>query len=166
MPELSHFDSSGQARMVPIGEKAVTRRQAVARGRVILQPQTLDAILNREVQKGDVLGIARISGIMAAKKTPDLIPLCHPLALISVELSFRPNVKDCEIIIESKIEALDRTGVEMEALTAVSVAALTIYDMCKSMDRSITISDIRLIKKTGGKSGTFLAPEKRKARAG
>ena len=141
--------------MVDVSAKNDTAREAVAEGRVSMLPETLALILDRKVSKGDVFGVARIAGIMAAKKTSELIPLCHPLALSSVEIEFEPDRAGSSVLIRSVVRTTGKTGVEMEALTAVSVAALTVYDMCKSADRAMTISDIRLMKKSGGKSGTF-----------
>ncbi|MEJ2365082.1 MAG: cyclic pyranopterin monophosphate synthase MoaC [Deltaproteobacteria bacterium] len=155
MSEFTHFDESGQARMVDVGEKPITERQAIARGRVRMQPQTLQLIIEGDAKKGDVLGVARLSGIMAAKRTCELIPLCHPLRLTSVTIDFTPDTDSSEIVILAKVNARDRTGVEMEALVAVSTAALTVYDMCKSYDRGIIIHDIRLLEKSGGKSGLY-----------
>ena len=155
MSQLTHFDESGQARMVDVGEKPVTDRKAVARGRIRMRGETLQLIVGGDVKKGDVLGVARLSGIMAAKRTSELIPLCHPLRLTSVNIDFTPDTDKSEITISATIQARDRTGVEMEALVAVSTAALTIYDMCKSYDRSMTIDGIRLLEKTGGKSGDY-----------
>ena len=142
--------------MVNVSEKPDTAREAVATGRVVMLPGTLRLILDRKVTKGDVFGVARIAGIMAAKRTADLIPLCHPLNLSSVDISFEPDEKESCVNIQATVRTTGQTGVEMEALTAVSAACLTIYDMCKAVDRGMTISDIRLIKKTGGKSGTFV----------
>lgn len=155
MSKLSHFDEQGSARMVDVSGKEETAREAVAAGRVIMQPETLKLILDRKVAKGDVFSVARIAGIMAAKKTAELIPLCHALNLTSVEISFEPNEMSSCVNIRAAVRTTDRTGVEMEALTAVATAGLTIYDMCKAVDRSMTITDIRLVKKAGGKSGTF-----------
>jgi cyclic pyranopterin monophosphate synthase len=155
MASFTHIDEEGRVRMVDVTEKAVTQRTATARGRIFMQAETLSMIVNRQVKKGNVLETARIAGVMAAKKTADLIPMCHPLAMTHIAVDFfpDPNTNSIEIRAEAKVEA--RTGVEMEALTAVSVAALTIYDMCKSHDRAMAISDICLLEKTGGKSGTF-----------
>lgn len=153
---LTHIDERGKARMVDVTGKDETERVAVAKGRVIMKKETLDLILANEVKKGDVLGVARIAGIMAAKKTGELIPLCHPLNITSVEVEFEP-LKDLPgVDITATAKVASKTGVEMEALTAVSVAALTIYDMCKAADKEMTLTDIRLVKKTGGKSGTFV----------
>ena len=154
--KLTHFDEAGAARMVNVSEKPDTAREAVATGRVVMLPGTLRLILDRKVTKGDVFGVARIAGIMAAKRTADLIPLCHPLNLSSVDISFEPDEKESCVNIQATVRTTGQTGVEMEALTAVSAACLTIYDMCKAVDRAMTITDIRLLKKTGGKSGTFV----------
>ncbi len=156
MSKLSHFDDQGAARMVDVSGKEETVREAVAEGFVNMLPETLSLILDRKVEKGDVFGVARIAGIMAAKKTSELIPLCHPLSLSSVDISFEPDRDKSLVQVKATVRTTDRTGVEMEALTAVTVSGLTIYDMCKAVDRSITITDIRLVKKSGGKSGTFI----------
>jgi cyclic pyranopterin phosphate synthase len=156
MKKLTHFDDQGAARMVDVSGKAETVREAVAGARVTMQPATLKLILDRKVSKGDVLGVARVAGIMAAKRTPDLIPMCHPLGLSSVEIAFTANRRPASIDISATVRMTGRTGVEMEALTAAAVAGLTIYDMCKSVDRAMTIDAVRLLKKTGGKSGTFV----------
>lgn len=153
--KLTHIDEDGASRMVDISEKAVTERIAVAHARVNMKPETFRLIMDKKVVKGDVLGVARVAGIMAAKKTSELIPMCHPLSLNSVKINYTNNSQD-SIEIKSEVKVLAKTGVEMEALTAVSVCALTIYDMCKSADKSMIISDIYLIKKSGGKSGTFV----------
>ncbi len=153
--QLTHFDDEGAARMVDVSRKEETSREAVAEGRVTMLPETLKLILDREISKGDVFGVARVAGIMAAKKTAGLIPLCHPLNITSAEISFEPDEKGPCVKIRATIRTTGQTGVEMEALTAVAASALTIYDMCKSVDRAMTVTDIRLIKKTGGKSGTF-----------
>jgi len=158
MSEFTHFDESGQARMVNVGEKPVTNRKAVARGRIRMQPQTLKLIVEGHAKKGDVLGVARLSAIMAAKRTYELIPLCHPLRLTSVTVDFTPDIDSSQIVILASVNARDRTGVEMEALVAVSTAALTIYDMCKFYDRGMIIDDIRLLEKSGGKSGLYRDP--------
>lgn len=155
MSELTHFDDQGAARMVDVSGKTETVREAVAEGRVIMTPATLALILDQKVAKGDVFGIARVAGIMAAKKTADLIPLCHPLNLSSVDIAFEPDTASSSVLIRAVVKMTGKTGVEMEALTAVAAAGLTIYDMCKAVDKAMTISDIRLMKKTGGKSGTF-----------
>jgi cyclic pyranopterin phosphate synthase len=147
--------------MVDVSCKEETSREAVAMGRAIMQPKTLNLILDRKVAKGDVFSVARVAGIMAAKKTAELIPLCHALNLTSVEISFDPDETLSCVNIRAAVRTTGRTGVEMEALTAVAVAGLTIYDMCKAVDRSMTVTDIRLVKKMGGKSGTFERTEVR-----
>jgi len=141
--------------MVEVGGKAATRREAVARGEVAMRRETLELIVGGKVPKGEVFGVARIAGIMAAKKTPELIPLCHPLMISGVEVNFRPNYDRNTVEIEARVRVTGQTGVEMEALTAVSVAALAIYDMCKAVDREMVIGAVRLVHKSGGKSGTF-----------
>ncbi|MBM3298786.1 MAG: cyclic pyranopterin monophosphate synthase MoaC [Deltaproteobacteria bacterium] len=155
MQDFTHFDEKGQARMVDVADKDVTARVAVARGEVRMKPETLELILEGRAKKGDVLGVARLAGIMAAKKTPDLIPLAHPLPLTSVKLDFYPDTQRSTIEIEATVTVIARTGVEMEALTAVACAALTVYDMCKAVDRGMVVSEIRLMEKTGGRSGHF-----------
>ncbi|WP_395709850.1 cyclic pyranopterin monophosphate synthase MoaC [Reyranella sp.] len=155
---LTHFDDTGNARMVDVGTKDVTERVAVARASVIMQTATLKLIATKKAAKGDVLAVAQLAGIMAAKRTPDLIPLCHPLALNSVDVQLSIDTKRKAVDIEATCKLKGRTGVEMEALTAASVAALTVYDMCKSVDRGMVISDVRLVHKSGGKSGTYDAP--------
>jgi cyclic pyranopterin phosphate synthase len=152
---LTHFDEDGKAIMVEVGQKAPTRRVAVARGEVRMQEGTLARILDRGVEKGDVFGIARIAGIMAAKKTSELIPLCHPLLLTSVSVEFFPHPGEGRVEIEATVKVGGQTGVEMEALTAVSAAALTIYDMCKAVDKGMVLGQIRLMEKQGGKSGPY-----------
>jgi cyclic pyranopterin monophosphate synthase len=155
MAELSHVDSRGHARMVDVGKKADTERNAVARGKVNMRPETLSLITSGNAPKGDVFAVARIAAIMAAKKTSEIIPLCHPLPLTSVTVDLEPGSDGCSIDIGVCASCTGKTGVEMEALTAVSIAALTIYDMCKAVDRSMTICDVRLVHKDGGKSGVF-----------
>ena len=157
MSEFTHFDAKGDATMVDVSAKAETERVAVAAGRITMQKATIEKIMAGDLKKGDVLSVARLAGIMGAKRTPDLIPLCHPLNLssVAVELSCDPATSSVEITATAKITG--RTGVEMEALTAVAVAALTVYDMCKSVDRGMRIGDIRLLHKSGGKSGTYEA---------
>ena len=152
---LTHIDASGKARMVDVTDKDTTTRVAVARGTVRMKRETLELILANEVAKGDVLGVARVAGIMGAKRTAELIPLCHPLAVTSVQVDFSPVDDPPAIDITATAKVASRTGVEMEALTAVSVAALTIYDMCKAADKEMVLSDIMLVEKTGGKSGAF-----------
>lgn len=154
MTRLSHFDEDGAARMVDVGNKPETLRIAVASGLVVMKPETLNLIRNREIRKGDVLELSRVAGIMASKRVPDLIPLCHPIRIDSVEISIEPT-SETAIRVEATVTAVERTGVEMEALTAVSATALTIYDMCKSVDRGMRITDIQVEAKSGGKSGTF-----------
>ena len=153
---FTHFDADGKAIMVEVGEKTPSRRVAVARGEVRLAEATLQRILDRSVEKGDVFAVARIAGIMAAKKTPELIPLCHPLLLTSIAIDFTPFPGEGRIEIEATVKLTGTTGVEMEALTAVSAAALTIYDMCKAVDKEMVIGAIRLMEKHGGKSGSFV----------
>jgi cyclic pyranopterin phosphate synthase len=156
MPErLTHLDPLGRARMVDVTPKEATHRRAVARGRVYMKPETSALVLSNAVSKGDVLGTARIAAIQAAKRTPDMIPLCHQLTIGSVYVNFEFSDSDSYIEVEAQVETVDRTGVEMEALTACSVAALTIYDMCKSTDRSMSIGNVALWEKTGGRSGVY-----------
>ena len=157
---LTHFDAQGQAHMVDVAAKAATHRIAVAQGHIAMKPATLALIVSGTAKKGDVLGIARIAGIMAAKKTSDLIPLCHPLALTRVALDFAASPADGEtgsVTCTATVETVGPTGVEMEALTAVNIALLTIYDMCKAADRGMTITDVKLLEKHGGKSGSFVS---------
>ena len=154
---LSHLNESGEARMVDVSEKAVTSRTAVAEGFVAMTPKTLDMILDGNAPKGDVLATARLAGIMGAKKTSELIPLCHPLPLTQVVLDFTPSREPSGIRVEATAKVDGKTGVEMEALTAVTVACLTLYDMCKAVDRAMSFSGIRLVEKTGGRSGDFRA---------
>jgi cyclic pyranopterin phosphate synthase len=158
MPKLSHFDAEGRAAMVDVTAKPETERLAVARGRVLMRPETLALVTAGQIGKGDVLAVARLAGIMAAKRTAELIPLCHPLALTSITLDLTPDEKANAVEIQAAVKLAGRTGVEMEALTAVAVAALTVYDMCKAVDRGMIISDIRLVRKSGGKSGSYEAP--------
>ena len=153
MSELTHFNSAGEAHMVDVGDKAVSKRIAVAEGRITMQPQTLALILKGEARKGDVLGVARIAGIMAAKKTADLIPLCHPLALSKVSIDLTPLEEEYAVHCRATVQTSGQTGVEMEALTAVQIALLTVYDMCKAVDKGMTMEGIRLLEKSGGKSG-------------
>jgi cyclic pyranopterin phosphate synthase len=156
MPTFSHLDEQGSVRMVDVSEKPATAREAVAQGVIAMRPDTFDLIRNQKVRKGNVLEAARIAGVMAAKKTAELIPMCHPIPITHVKVDFFPQPDTHRIRIEAIVNVVGKTGVEMEALTAVSVAALTIYDMCKSYDRAMTISDVCLLKKSGGKSGTFV----------
>lgn len=157
MAKLTHFDAKGDAAMVDVSAKAVTQRSATAKGSVTMAPETLRMVMEGTAKKGDVLAVARLAGIMAAKQTSQLIPLCHPLPLSAIEVEFAtdPARNAVDITATCRVEA--RTGVEMEAMTAVTVAALTVYDMCKAIDRGIVISDVRLVHKSGGKSGTFEA---------
>ena len=153
---LTHLDRRGRARMVDVSTKAITRREAVARGEVTMRPETLAQIAAGTLPKGDVLAVARLAGIMAAKRTADLVPLCHPLPLSHVDVELTPDAAGARVRIESRVLVEARTGVEMEALTAVTVAGLTLYDMCKAIDREMTIGAVRLVRKTGGRSGTFV----------
>ncbi|MEJ2611108.1 MAG: cyclic pyranopterin monophosphate synthase MoaC [Candidatus Thiodiazotropha sp.] len=155
MTEFTHFNASGEAHMVDVGDKAATKRKAISEGRITMMPDTLKMILQGTHKKGDVLGIARIAGIMAAKKAPDLIPLCHPLSLTKVEIDLSPEMDTHSILCHCHVETLGQTGVEIEALCATQICLLTIYDMCKAIDRGMTISDISLLEKSGGKSGSW-----------
>ncbi len=157
-PALTHFDDKGAARMVDVAQKPATPRVAVARGAVRMAPETLRLVRDGRARKGDVFGVARLAGIMAAKRTADLIPLCHPLALTSVELDLSTDEPGSRVLIEARVGVQGPTGVEMEALTAVSVAALTVYDMLKAADRGMVIEDIRVVLKDGGRSGRYEAP--------
>lgn len=156
MPDFSHIDTKGRVRMVDVTEKKPSRREALAQAVVHMHPDTFDRITTHNVQKGNVLETARIAGIMAAKKTSSLIPMCHPLNITHAQIDFYPDRQRHEIRIEALMRIVDQTGIEMEALTAVCISALTIYDMCKSIDKDIRISDVCLLKKSGGKSGTFV----------
>ena len=155
MIKLSHVDARGRARMVDVTKKNSTLRVAVARGKIAMRSKTLALIVAKKIEKGDVLTVARIAGIMAAKKTPDLVPMCHPLNISSVGISLRPKKNPSRVEIEATVKVTGQTGVEMEAMTAVSVCGLTIYDMCKAVDREMSIGGIQLVEKRGGKSGTF-----------
>ena len=155
--KLTHIDENGKAQMVDVGSKEDTDRSATASGKVLMSIETIEALKKQELQKGDVLGVARVAGIQAAKKTSDLIPLCHPLAINFASVDFR--IKESHVEIEATVKTFGKTGVEMEALTACSVTALTIYDMCKAMDKSVTIEEIKLLEKTGGKSGDWQRSE-------
>jgi cyclic pyranopterin phosphate synthase len=159
MMEFTHLDENNRPKMVDVTAKKPTLREAVAIGRVLMRPDTVIAIESGGVSKGDAYATARIAGIMAAKKTSDIIPMCHPLEITGIDLDFSSNIEKGEITIKARTKTFNRTGVEMEAMTAVSVAALTIYDMCKSADRAIVLSDIKLLEKSGGKSGTFVREE-------
>jgi cyclic pyranopterin phosphate synthase len=156
MNGLTHLDETGRGRMVDVSDKAVTRREATARAVVEMQADTARRIASGGMAKGDVLAVAQVAGVMAAKRTPDLIPLCHPLPITGVDMAFDLNVDAAQLEIRATVRVTGRTGVEMEALTAVSVAALTVYDMCKAVDRGMTISNIQLLHKAGGKSGEFV----------
>ena len=158
MSDLTHFDDQGNARMVDVGAKAETARLAIAAGSVLVAPETMALIQAGGFKKGDVLAVAQLAGIMGAKRTPDLIPLCHPLPLTSVDVTLACDPARNAVDITATCRTAGRTGVEMEALTAVAVAALTVYDMCKAVDRGMRIADIRLLRKEGGKSGTWTAP--------
>jgi cyclic pyranopterin phosphate synthase len=157
MKEFTHLDERGRARMVDVTDKEVTQREARARGTILMQPETFQKIMAGGILKGDVLGVAKVAGIMGAKRTAELIPLCHPLTITSVEITFNPIEEKHCIEIEAQVKLKGQTGVEMEALTAVATAALTIYDMCKALDREMMISEIHLEEKKGGKSGHFMA---------
>lgn len=158
MSKLTHFNEQGEAHMVDVGAKDVTRREALAEGRILMQQATLDLILAGGHKKGDVLGVARVAGIMAAKKTADLIPLCHAIALTRVDIELTPEPAASAVHCRARVACAGQTGVEMEALTAVQIALLTIYDMCKAVDRAMTLTDIRLLAKSGGKSGPWTRP--------
>jgi cyclic pyranopterin monophosphate synthase len=159
MATLSHLDEQGRARMVDVSEKEVTSRIAVARGTIHMRPETLALILEDKIEKGDVFSVARVAGIMAAKKTSELIPMCHPLNITSVKIDLMPRENPARVDIEASVRVSGKTGVEMEAMTAVAVAGLTVYDMCKAVDRGMSIGEIRLVEKSGGKSGSFLRKE-------
>jgi cyclic pyranopterin monophosphate synthase len=160
MAEFTHFNESGRARMVDVSAKAQTERVATAQAKVYLQPETLEKIQRGKIAKGDVLAVAQVAGVMGAKKTPDLIPMCHPLLVTSVDISFKEESQPdregrCSITVSATAKTTGQTGIEMEAMTAVSVAALTIYDMCKAIDRGMSFSDVWLVSKSGGKSGSY-----------
>ncbi len=154
--KLTHFNNAGEAHMVDVGDKAVTQRVAVAEGRINMLPETLQLIVSEQHGKGDVLGIARIAGIMAAKKTSELIPLCHPLAITKVAVDLQPDEKNDAVTCQATVHTSGQTGVEMEALTAVQIALLTVYDMCKAVDRGMVMTDVGLLEKRGGKSGHWV----------
>src|SRR4030043_11389 len=160
MPRLTHFDKKGRARMVDVSKKAETLREAVVRGSVFMNPKTFKQIMSGKIAKGDVLSVAKVAGIMAAKKTSEIIPMCHPLNLSHVEVNFYPSEKESRIDIEAKVRIKAQTGVEMEGFVAEATAGLTIYDMCKAIDRGMVLSDIHLVKKTGGQRGTYLTNRK------
>jgi cyclic pyranopterin phosphate synthase len=156
MDRLTHIDEQGRARMVDVSQKDVTEREAIARGRVVMQPETLRLLKEGLIAKGDVLTVAQVAGIMAAKKTHELIPMCHPLPITEVAVELTPNDDACAVDIEARVRVTGKTGVEMEALTAVTVSALTVYDMCKAVARAMRIEGVRLVKKSGGRSGTIV----------
>ncbi len=156
MPKLTHFDRKGRAKMVDVSKKKETLREAVVHGSVFMNPNTYESIMSGKIAKGDVLAVAKVAGIMAAKKTSEIIPMCHPLNLSHVEINFYPCEKRSQIDIEARVKIKAQTGVEMEGFVAVAAAGLTIYDMCKAIDRGIVLSNIHLVKKSGGKSGTYL----------
>jgi cyclic pyranopterin phosphate synthase len=160
MKEFTHLDEHGRAKMVDVTDKEATQREARARGTVLMSPETFQQIMSGGIAKGDVLGVAKVAGIMGAKSTAELIPMCHPLNITNVEITFNPIEKKHCIEIEARVKLKGQTGVEMEALTAVATAALTIYDMCKAVDRAMVISDIHLVEKKGGKSGHFVRSKK------
>jgi cyclic pyranopterin phosphate synthase len=157
MPKLTHFDKKGRAKMVDVSEKKETTREAAVRGSIYMNPKTFNSILSGKIAKGDVLAVAKVAGIMAAKKTSEIIPMCHPLNLSHIEINFYPSKKESRIDIEARVKIKAQTGVEMEGFVAVAAAGLTLYDMVKAIDRGMVISDIHLVKKTGGKSGTYIA---------
>ena len=159
MSKLTHFNSAGEAHMVDVGAKAITHRIAIAEGRILMQAETLAMIEQGDHKKGDVLGIARTAGIMAAKKTSELIPLCHPLALTHIDIELKTDSSQPSVYCQVRAETRDQTGVEMEALTAIQITLLTIYDMCKAVDRGMEIQDVRLLEKSGGKSGHWQRDE-------
>ncbi len=156
MPKLTHFDKAGRAKMVDVSNKKETLREAVVRGSVFMNPKTFKSIMSGKIAKGDVLAVAKVAGIMAAKRTSQIIPMCHPLNLSHIEISFLPDVKESRIDVEATVKIKAQTGVEMEGFVAVAAAGLTIYDMCKAIDRGMVFSNIHLVKKTGGKSGTYV----------
>ena len=155
MKEFTHFDKDGKSRMVDVTAKTPTERMAWASGTVTMKASTLKRVMNSKIAKGNVFEVARIAGIMAAKRVHELIPLCHPLALTAIDIDFSPDAKKGEVMVDARVRLTGKTGVEMEALTAVSVSCLTIYDMCKAVDKGMVIGKINLIEKTGGKSGTY-----------
>ena len=155
---LTHFDTAGRSRMVDVSDKQDTLREATATATIFMKPDTFQRIMDRTIEKGDVFGVAQVAGIMAAKRTGDLIPMCHPLNLTSVSMEFIPRQEKSAVEVRATARLVGKTGVEMEALVAVSTAALTMYDMCKAIDRGMTITDVQLLRKSGGKSGTFIRP--------
>ena len=160
MQRLTHFDKSGRAKMVDVSKKAETVREAVVRGSVFMNPKTFKQIMSGKIAKGDVFAVAKVAGVMAAKKTSEIIPMCHPLNLSHVEIDFVPFEKESRIDIEARVKIKAQTGVEMEGFVAVAASGLTIYDMCKAVDRGMVLSNIHLVKKTGGKSGPYIAKNK------
>ena len=160
MPKLTHFDKKGRAKMVDVSKKKESLRGAVVQGSIFMNPNTFKRIMSGEISKGDVFAVARVAGIMAAKKTSEIIPMCHPLNLSHVEINFLPIEEENRIDIEANVKIKAQTGVEMEGFVAVATAGLTIYDMCKAIDRGMILSNIHLVKKTGGKSGTYIAKSK------
>lgn len=162
MDKLTHFNKEGRAQMVDVGNKLNTKREAIAQGSIYMLPNTLKKIMDHGISKGDVLAVSQVAGIMAAKKTSDIIPMCHNITLTGADINFNIDEKNNKIDIEAIVSTTGKTGVEIEALTAVSTAALTIYDMCKAIDRGMEITDIKLVKKTGGKSGDFIRDENKK----
>lgn len=156
MDSLTHFNEEGRARMVEVGDKLDTKREAVARGSIYMEAETLKRIMDQNIKKGDVLAVSQIAGIMAAKQTSNLIPMCHNINLTGADINFNIDKENNKIDIEAIVRTTGKTGIEIEALTAVSLAALTIYDMCKAIDRAMKITDVRLVKKSGGKSGDFI----------
>ncbi len=157
--DFTHFNDAGRAKMVEVGDKLNTKREAVATGKIYMMPETLIRIIDKNISKGDVLAVSQVAGIMAAKQTSNMIPMCHNINLTGADINFSIDQKNSKIDITAIVRTTGKTGVEIEALTAVTVAALTIYDMCKAVDRAMTISDIKLVKKTGGKSGDFIRQE-------
>ncbi len=156
---LNHFNARGEAHMVDVGEKKNTQRRAVAEGKITMQAETLQRILDGNNKKGDVLAVARIAGIMAAKKTPELVPLCHPLSITHIDIELKTDTASSSVLCKATVETTGKTGVEMEALTAVQISLLTVYDMCKAMDKAMTINAIQLLSKSGGKSGDWQRQE-------
>lgn len=156
MDTLTHFNEEGRAKMVEVGEKLDTKREAVARGSIYMLPETLERIVGQDIKKGDVLAVSQVAGIMAAKKTSGIIPMCHNINLTGADINFHIDRDNNKIDIEATVRTTGKTGVEIEALTAVSVTGLTIYDMCKAIDKTMKITDVRLVKKTGGKSGDLI----------
>ncbi len=153
--EFSHINKEGKAVMVDVTDKEKTKRTAIASGRIIMKPETLQKILSDEIIKGDVLNVSKVAGILGTKSTPHLIPMCHPLLLTGIDITFTPNIEESSIIVEAKVKTYGKTGVEMEALTGVTISLLTMYDMCKAVDKSMVITDVHLVSKSGGKSGDY-----------